>query len=419
LALLAAEAGAQQGPALVSISEVIERDVAAAQSFVGTVMPLRTSAIGSAVDGRVLEYPVNEGDRVTKGQPLAQLLTETLQIELAAAEAELELRRQELAELENGSRPEEIEQAKSRMLAAKADLEYWEPRLERTRSLVARAASTDEDLQFASSSLQRGRHTYAEAKAAYDLAVAGPRHEKIAQARARVQMQEQAVRRIEDQIAKHTIRSPFDGYVVAERTEIGAWVSKGQVVAEVVELDTVDVQVNVLENYVSFLDVGTPARVEVGALPNQVFTGEVALIVPQADVRSRTFPVKVRLKNQTRGGSVLIKAGMLARAALPVGKREAATLVSKDAVVLGGPTPLVYVFEPDEKDPKQGKVRPVPVELGVADDGLIQVRGPIDAKEQVVVQGNERLRPGQQVAVAEVVAPDRTPIKAGNGAAAK
>ena len=51
---------------------------------------------------------------------LAQLLTETIQLEIAAAEAELELRKQQLAELENGTRPEEIEQTKARMMAAEA-----------------------------------------------------------------------------------------------------------------------------------------------------------------------------------------------------------------------------------------------------------------------------------------------------------
>jgi len=46
-----------------------------------------------------------------------------------------------------------------------------------------------------------------------------------------------------------------------------------------------------------------------------------------------------------------------------------------------------------------GKVAPVPVQVGVADGGLIQVTGPIKTGQLVVVQGNERLRPGQEVAI--------------------
>ena len=98
--------------ALVAVSPVVEREVTAGQTFVGTVMPLRKSIVGSAVDGRVIEYPLNEGDRVQKGQVLAHLLTDTVKLQLAAAEAELDLRKQQLAELKNGTRPEEIRAGK-------------------------------------------------------------------------------------------------------------------------------------------------------------------------------------------------------------------------------------------------------------------------------------------------------------------
>jgi RND family efflux transporter MFP subunit len=410
-------ARAQTGRAPVSVAKVVERDVLAGQTFVGTVVPSRKSAVGSAVDGRVVEYPINEGDRVTKGQPIALLLTETLKIEREGAQAELELRQQELAELEAGSRPEEIEQAKARMLAAKALVELWTPRLARTKSLIERKASSEDTLQETMSALEQGRQSVAEAEAAYKLAVEGPRKEKIEQARARVEMQKHVVRRIEDQIAKHTIRSPFDGYVIAERTEVGEWVSKAQVVAEIIELDTVDVEVHVLEDYVRHLTTGTAARVEVGSVPDVVFTGEVALVVPQADVRARSFPVKVRVENRMQGDNPLLKAGMFARVSLPVGKSESAVLIPKDALVLGGPSPMVFVADPSANDPKQGKVRPVPVELGVAHDGFLQVKGPLKPGEWVVVQGNERLRPGQEVLLAESQFAEPKAKRPGNGTA--
>ena len=59
----------RQGPpaALVAVSPVVEREVTAGQTFVGTVMPLKKAVVGSAVDGRVIEFPLNEGDRVERG----------------------------------------------------------------------------------------------------------------------------------------------------------------------------------------------------------------------------------------------------------------------------------------------------------------------------------------------------------------
>lgn len=396
---------AQGGPALVMASPVVEREVASGQTFVGTVMPLKRAVVGSAVDGRVVEFPVNEGDRVMEGQKLAQLLIETISLETQAAEAELEIRKEELIELQNGSRPEEIDQARAIMLAAQARMELAQAKLRRAKSLYERGQTiTDDQLEETVSTAAIAQQTFYEAKAALELAEQGPREERIKQAQARVVYQQAVVDKLKDQLKKHTMISRFDGYVVAEHTEIGQWVSRGDPVAEVVALDEVDIEAFVLESHVPHVRVGVEVRVEVPALPHELLTGTVALIVPQADVRSRTFPVKVRVKNAIVEGIPLLKAGMLARVTLPTGPRQKSLLVPKDALVLGGPTPIVYVVDRESANSKQGKSRAVPVELGVADGRLIQVKGDLKPGQLVVVQGNERLRPMQDVILSEQTA---------------
>ena len=347
LAILIGEAAhAQTPPAPVSVAKVVERTVSTGQRFVGTLQPIRRATIGSAVAGRVLEYPINEGDRVTKGQALCQLRTQTILIELEGARAELQLRQHELAELNNGSRPEEIQQAEARVAASDALLKYRKSRLERARALFERQNISEEELDEVVSAAQQAVQNSLAVKAAFSLVVAGPRKERIAQARARVAIQAEEVRRIEDRLAKYTIVAPFEGYVVAEYTEIGQWVKEGDLVAEVFELNYVDVEVTVLENYIPYVRVGTEARVEVGALGGEPFTGHVALVVPKADLRSRSFPVKIRLENRDNDGEPLLKAGMFAHVTLPVGDPTKAKLVPKDALVLGGLTPVVvYVVD--------------------------------------------------------------------------
>ena len=102
----ASVAAAQAPAAPVVVAPVIERDVAEGRTFVGTVEPVRRSTVGSETDGVVVEYVVNEGDRVTRGQTLAKQRPRLTEIALLSARAELELRQQELKELENGSRPD-------------------------------------------------------------------------------------------------------------------------------------------------------------------------------------------------------------------------------------------------------------------------------------------------------------------------
>jgi hypothetical protein len=77
-------------------------------------------------------------------------------------------------------------------------------------------------------------------------------------------------------------------------------------------------------------------------------------------------------------------------------------LVAKDALVLGGPQPVVFAVDLAGPDAKQGKARSVVVQLGVAEGNMIQVRGDLQPDQLVVVQGNERLRPGQDVQIQRI-----------------
>ena len=396
---------AQGGPAPVVVAPIVQvSEVAGGHTFVATVQPARRSVVGSAVSGRIIEFLVKEGDRVAKGQPLAQLLTNALEIQVAAARAELELRKHEHQELANGSREEEVRQAEAELNSAKAALEYAQSKVRRTQSLFERNAASQDQLQDDTRLSLAATHFFAARQAAYDIVRSGPRKEKIAQAQARVASAEEEVNRLLDQLAKHTIRSPFDGFVVHEHTEVGQWISAGELVADLVEVAEVDVEAQVLESYIPQLRLGSPARIEIGALPQRLFEGKVTQIVPQADLRSRSFPVKIRLKNEfTPDGQPVLKPGMFAKAVLPVESKQAVLMAPKDAIVMGGAEPIVYVVDADAKDRGKGKVRPVAVRMGVADGGMVEISGAISAGQRVVVEGNERLMPGREVVATERV----------------
>ncbi|TWT62395.1 efflux RND transporter periplasmic adaptor subunit [Rubinisphaera italica] len=408
--LTASQAKAQFGPSPVVVSPVVKEQVSVGQNFVGTVRPIKTAAVGSAVNGRVSEFPINEGDYIEAGSPLAQLLTETIRLEHEAAVHEQDLREQELKELENGSRPEEISRAKAALAAAKAAKDYNEKKRQRAEDLYGRGAINSDEIQLILSDYIQAEQMFVQMTEAYDLVVQGPRKEQIAQARAQVAIRKAIANRLADQLKKHTIRTPFNGFVSAEHTEVGQWVSQGELVAEVIELDYVDVETYVPEQYIAYIHKGQQVTVEIPALQDHLFTGTVEMVIPQADTRSRTFPVKVRLKNtiefaepsEEKSETIsikadpLIKSGMQARVHLPTGNKQEALLLPKDALVLGGPQRIVYVVVPgQEKEP--ATVKPVPVIVGVANGDHIVVRGDLQEGDQVVIRGNERLRPGQQV----------------------
>ena len=172
-----------QEPAPVNVAPVVSREVATEAAFVATVHPLRRVVVGSAVEERVVEF-LDAGDdsqtkitRVRQGQALAKLRTGTIEIELAAAKAERQLREQAYEELRNGSRPEEIAQALAKREAAEAHLQYARAKYQRRRVSPDEqpAIVSGEEVELAMSEADVAEQAVREASAAYDLLKAGPR----------------------------------------------------------------------------------------------------------------------------------------------------------------------------------------------------------------------------------------------------
>lgn len=394
-----------RGPSPVIVAEVVEDVVAPTQEFVGTIVPERRAIVGSAVDGRVAEFLINEGDRVEAMEPLAQLLDETISQELIAAEAELALREYELEELETGSRPAEKRQAAAMLQVAEAQQDLAKRQFDRVQKLAqSGSAASEDELDEARAQLAQTIATMEDRVAAKELVDEGPRQERILQAKARRDMQKAVVKKLSDQKRKHTIISRFAGYVVAERTEQGEWVNRGGPVAEIAALDNVDAEVFVLESYIPYVKRGAAVTVRVPSLPEvladgrkQPLDGDVMYVTPEADSRSRTFPVKVRLKNALEEGVPVMKAGMVARVTLPIGPEKPARLIPKDALVLGGAKPVVWVVDVAEKG--KGKVRPAPIKTGITSGTRIEVLDGLKVGDVIVQEGNERLQPGAEVVI--------------------
>jgi HlyD family secretion protein len=333
---------------------------------------------------------------VKKGQPIAHLRRGVIQAELDAAKGLLAVRQAELGEMEK-SYLEEMEQAQAKLAHAQALRDFRKAKMNRTSDLESRKAVSQELLDEDSSLARQSEATLREANAALRMFTGGARQMKTERARAGVAAQEAEVQRLQEQFDRHTMYAPFDGWVSAEHTEVGQWIMQGDAAAEIVELNEVDVEIAVVEDFVANLRIDTQGDIEIASLPQEKLTGRVAIINPQADARARTFPVKVRVPNRIESSQPVLKAGMFARVTLAVGHPTPCVVVPKDAVVLGGKTPVVYVaaIAPDGK----AMVRPVPVTLGPAQGAWIAAIGEIKKDELVIVEGNERVFPGIEIRV--------------------
>jgi len=376
----------------VVTAEVTEAEIAESRTFVGSVEPSRVSVVGCEFEGFVETYLVEAGDGVQENQPLCTLRTIFLDRRIEVGKAIIEQRTAELEELQNGARPEEVREARARVADAKAALDTATWKKDALKELRDKKRISGDELRDAELVETSARERLEGLQASLDLVLAGPRKERIARAQAQVAAADAQVKRMEKEREAYVIRAPFAGWVTKEHTQLGQWLSRGDPVVEIVALGEVDVVIPVLEDYIAGFVSGSKVVVHMDSLKGHVFEGTVHRIVPVANPRARTFPVRIRVTNEVTDGTPLIKAGMFARLRFGVGEKKKALLVPKEAVVLGGPQPVVFVV-----DATESTVAPIPVQFGIAHEDLIQVFGALTPGMRVVIRGNERLRPGQKV----------------------
>lgn len=379
---------AQNGrPAIVETAVVEQKTIAQPVTFVGTVAPRRRSLVSSEVEGIVAELLVDDGQRVQQGETLVRLRQESLRLTLEALQNTAKRYREELAELKNGTRPEAIEEAHTAVLEAKAELEQARRENRRQLDLNQRGVSALRVREDAETATVVARQRLLRAQALYQIAVRGPRVERISQAEAQYRAAAAEVKRLQYDLERSRVTAPFTGYVVAKHTEVGQWLDRGDPVVTLIELDVAHVIVPVPERYISQVQLGDQVRLEFDAIPGRSREGRVVHIIPQAN-ESRTFPITVAADN----AQALLKSGFVARATLTVGEQQDALLVPKDAIVSQGTQQIVYAI-------RDGKAMTVPIQRTSFFEGSAIVVGALQKGEQVVIRGNERLRPGQAVRV--------------------
>jgi RND family efflux transporter MFP subunit len=250
------------------------------------------------------------------------------------------------------------------------------------------------------------RQRLSQFRAAHEIAVNGPRPEEIARARYDVAAQEAVVQRLERDLEKTKIGAPFDGFVVAKRTEVGEWIDAGGAVCDMVALEKVKIRADVPENAVAFSRVGAPATVYFEAL-DKTYSATVSRVIPRATTAARTFPIEIDLPNEDHA----LLAGMFAWAYVPAGPTGRRLMVHKDAIVSRGLSKQVFVIRPGQGDGKMAI--PMPVTTGLEVAGEIEIQAPgLQAGDVLVTRANERLFGPTPVVLVSPDAPATQPSRA-------
>ncbi len=250
--------------------------------FYGNV-DIRDVALGFRVAGRISVMSVDEGDSVKQGQLLAQLDKTPFQDELALQIANVAQQTANLAKLEAGNRPEEIEQARADVAARKAALENARGVFSRQEALAKNEYASKQTFDNAAEQLRSGEAQLRSAEAALKLSIEGPRKEDIAAARAALEAARAQKQVAETSLADSELRAPADGVILTRAVEPGAIISTGTTVYSLSLRDPVWVRAYVTEPQLGLLHPGAPIKLFTDTKPGQPYDGQVGFISPVAE----------------------------------------------------------------------------------------------------------------------------------------
>jgi membrane fusion protein, multidrug efflux system len=215
------------------------------------------SDLSAKLPGRVAKMFVQEGSRVSKGQPVLELESDYLRINLQRAEAEI-------------ARAKAAEEEAKRDVARKKELigkeSIPQATMDRSQSMFDQAAA--------------GRQS-AEAQASL----------------------------LRQQIADSTLRSPIDGVVAEKKTDVGQRLGDNTVAVTIVQTSPLKLRFRVPEKYLASVRVGQPVKASVDPYPNEKFSGKVSVVGGVIDTATRSLLVETEFPN--RDGR--LKPGLFAR----------------------------------------------------------------------------------------------------------
>jgi RND family efflux transporter MFP subunit len=326
----------------------------------GYVVAQRKAAVASKATGRLVWLGVQEGSHVKKDDVIARLEDLDMKATREQAAANVQVAR---ANLEQGQ----------------AEQKDAETALKRSQGLVKEGFVSQAANDIAVARYNKATAQIASLQASIAAAVANLRGAQVG-------------------VEQTLIRAPFDGVVLTKAANVGDIVtpfssaldSKGAVVT-MADMTTLEVEADVSESSLSKVHIGQPVEIQLDALPDKRFRGEVSRTVPTVDRSKATVMTKIRFLDPDERvlPEMSAKAAFLTKE-LGDSERTARPAVNPAAITNRGGHDVVLVV-------KDGKVLEVPVETGAKIGDLVEVRRGPQPGEKVVLRPAEKLRDGAAV----------------------
>jgi RND family efflux transporter MFP subunit len=327
-ALTAASTESNGRATTVNVARVHAAPAQSTLELPGDTLALAETPIFARADGYLKSRNVDIGDRVKKGQLLAEIESPELDSQIAQARATLQQSRAALQQL------------KANLFAAQGQLKLATVTAERWKRLVDQGVVSKQD--------------YDEKDAAHDAADAGVQaaEENVRAGESTIVANQANLHRLEELKSFDRLLAPFDGIITWRNvnSEVGSLVSSGNTgasreIVRVAQLDTLRVFVQVPQTYAASIHAGQTGELTVDEFPGRTFHGVVQRTTNAVDASTRTLLAVLLVPNPT--GELL--PGIYAKVRFTLPHAVHALLLPADALQVQSTGPQVAVVDADHK----------------------------------------------------------------------
>ncbi len=245
-------------------------------TYLGDIEAEYTARVFAKIPNRILEFAVQNGNYVNKGDLIARV--------------------------DNSQLKEAVRQAEAGLASARSRYNNANYEFKRIKRLFEEDAVTESQYQQMRTQFEVAKNGVQQAQAAYKSA--------------------------QEQLEDTQVKAPISGYISGRSLNVGDMASVQMPLVTISEKDLLKIRVNAVENDLKYIEKEQNVNVYVDACPDRVFTGKIARISPVVDASSRTAPVEILLKNP----DLVLKPGMFARIEVIIESKENVLIVNRNNV---------------------------------------------------------------------------------------
>jgi len=383
----------------VKIAAVKEQLVTEQVELSGTVIaqPNRSARVTAPVQGVLSYVGPHVGDWVAKGEVVAKLEDSIQRAQLHQNSAAYSLAEANLSKAQHGSRPQEIEQAKAALDVARANALNAQQNKNRLQKLYEQEISAGRDYDLAVSQESVALSQLKSAEANLSMVLKGPRPEDRDIAKAQADQAAGSLEQSQASLVLTQLKSPFKGVVAERYLDVGEQAGPANPVLLVVDPSTVNVLANLPVGYNEKFAAGQV--VEITVPDNAVsLTGHIVRIGMKLDPVTNTVPVQIEVPN----AQLRLKFGMVVQAKIAIDKHMA-LVVPKESLIGSADNPnrqvVNFISGVDSNDESKKQSKPVAVQTGIVDGGMVEIKSGLKANDTVATNVNYELPEGTQVTV--------------------